>query len=282
MELYKIENGTFKLDGGAMFGVVPKVLWKQKYQADENNMITLNMRSLLIKDHERVILIDNGIGNKISDKMRKMYEINHNTNFNELLEPYSLAVEDITDVVLTHLHFDHCGGSTLYNNQGELQVTFPNATYWLSKYQWETAINPNDREKPSLLPENYMPINEAEQLKLIEDTKKLTDNIILRLFHGHTTGQIVPVIQSKYGTIVYTGDLFPLAGNIPVRWITAYDINPIACIEEKKTFLQEAYENNYIFFFEHDALTECCTLTETEKGIRQNHTFSLQELKDNW
>ncbi|MBN1598167.1 MAG: MBL fold metallo-hydrolase [Bacteroidales bacterium] len=277
MKLYKIETGNFKLDGGAMFGVVPKSLWNKVYPADENNMCNLAMRCLLIETNHKLILIDTGIGNKQDDKFFQYYYLNGNDSLLESLQSLNFSPEDITDVILTHLHFDHCGGAVSKNGAGYI-LTFPNATHWISGPQWRWAMEPNQREKASYLYENIQPIDQSGKLRFIDTEIAFTKDIQLRFFNGHTEGLIVPFIASKNYTLVYVSDLLPTKAHIPVSWICGYDTRPLISMQERMDFLQSAYKNNYVLFFEHDIFTECCTLQETEKGIRVDKTFTLNEL----
>lgn len=267
------------LDGGAMFGVVPKSLWNKVYPADENNMINLAMRGLLVETGDRKILFDNGIGDKQDEKFFGHYFLNGDDSLDKSFEKLGVRHEEITDVVMTHLHFDHCGGGVRYNEKGELVLTFPNATYWCSTLQWENAVNPNARERASYLKENLLPIQESGRLKFIDRHTWLVEGIELRLYHGHTTGQLVPFIQHKGNTVVYVADLIPSVANITLAWITAYDMQPLVALEEKKAFLEEAANNNYVLFFEHDIQHECCTVAQKGKGIRPELTFTLDEYK---
>ncbi len=277
MRLYSIETGNFKLDGGAMFGVVPKSLWSKAYKADANNLVNLAMRALLVDTGSRKVLIDNGLGEKLDDKFLSFYFLNGDDSLEKSLSKFSYSLDDITDVIMTHLHFDHCGGGVKFENNMPV-LTFKNATYWTSKQQWENAMNPNVREKSSFLEMNLIPIQESGKLKLIKDDFNLIPEIKLKLYNGHTTGLIVPFIKYLDKTIVYVADLIPLAGNIPLSWISAYDIEPLKSMNEKEQFLNEAYENNYILFFEHDIDIECCTLKKTEKGIRMDKTLKLSDI----
>jgi glyoxylase-like metal-dependent hydrolase (beta-lactamase superfamily II) len=286
MKLYTINTGNFKLDGGAMFGVVPKAIWNKLNPADEANMCTWAMRCLLIEDGNRLLLIDNGIGNKQDDKFFSHYYLHGNDRLDSSLAQYGFHRNDITDVILTHLHFDHCGGSI--EKQGEKLVpAFKNATYWSNAEHWKWATQPNDREKASFLKENILPIQESGQLKFIETpdnaTEKLgttsfTENVSLRFVNGHTAAMMLPQIHYKGRTIVFMADLLPSAGHIPIPYVMAYDMFPLTTLQEKKSFLTEAAEGNYILFFEHDAQRECCDLQVTEKGIRAGNNFKLEEI----
>ncbi len=279
MEIFSFNTGNLRLDGGAMFGVVPKVLWNKVYEADENNYVTLSMRSLLIIDGDKKIIIDAGMGDKQDEKFFSHYFISEARTFDEILKERNLTVNDITDVVFTHLHFDHCGGAVQYNDERKAVLTFPNANYWVSKEQWYAAVYPNAREEASFLKENILPIEESGHLRFLANGYKLTENIEIRTFVGHTEGQAIPFITYKGQTIVYTGDLIPAVANIPLAWLTAYDMKPIEGLEEKEKFLNEAVENNYVLFFEHDIYQECCTLKSTPKGVRVDKTFSLEDWK---
>ena len=279
MKIYTVPTGNMKLDGGAMFGVVPKVLWSRQYQADENNLLTISMRSLFIVDGDRKILFDNGVGDKQDDKFFGYYYLSGNDTLEGSLNKLGYSPEDITDMVLTHLHFDHCGGSVKYNDdRTKLQTVFTNAKYWVGKPQWELAQNPNRLEGASLLEENIKPIGESGQMELIEDDFQLTPNVKLRLFHGHTVGQIVGLIKYGDKTIVNTGDLIPLLGNISMSWVCGYDTQPLVTLREKGAFLKESLENDYIYYFYHDLENECCTLKDTIKGIRPERIFKISEI----
>ena len=293
MKLYSIETGFFKLDGGAMFGVVPKNIWNKLNPADENNLCNWAMRCLLIEDGNKLILVDNGIGDKQSEKFFSHYYLNGNDNVDKSLAAHGFHKDDITDVVLTHLHFDHCGGSIIRDGE-KLIPAFKNATYWCSYNHWNWAVHPNDREKASFLKENILPIEESGQLKLVgglqltDDSKNHSSLIIhqssilpelfFRFVNGHTEAMMLPQIKYKDKTIVFMADLLPSIAHIPMAYVMAYDMFPLTTLNEKKSFLTEALENNYILFFEHDAQHECCTLHQTEKGIRENEVFKLSEV----
>lgn len=296
MRLYSINTGYFKLDGGAMFGVVPKSIWNKINPADENNMCSWALRCLLIEDGKRLILVDNGMGDKQDAKFFGHYYLHGDDTLDKSLSIYGFHRDDITDVFLTHLHFDHCGGSI--KKEGEKLVTsFKNATYWSNKDHWNWAVHPNDREKASFLKENILPIDESGQLKfvdaanVVESTEKNTaveaavpiadweiDFFKIRLVNGHTQMMMLPQIKYKHKTIVYMADLLPSAGHIPIPYVMAYDMFPLTTLNEKKSFLKEAVENDYILFFEHDAVHECCNLQHTEKGIRPKDFFKLDEV----
>jgi glyoxylase-like metal-dependent hydrolase (beta-lactamase superfamily II) len=281
MEIYKIETGNLMIDGGAMFGVVPKSLWEEKYPANEKNLCNLSMRSLLIVTEGRKILIDTGVGNKQDEKFFGYYYLNGDHSLKGSLKQTGNTPDDITDVILTHLHFDHCGGAVEYNENNELKPAFKNARYWISGQQWEWANNPNQREKASFLKENFIPIKESGQLEIIDSDFELVPGIELRLYDGHTEGQIIPFIKFNNKTIVYVADLIPTSAHIPLSWICAFDIKPLVSMEEKKEFLEKALENGYTLFFEHDINVECCSLKMTEKGIRIGNTYKLKDFLSN-
>jgi glyoxylase-like metal-dependent hydrolase (beta-lactamase superfamily II) len=279
MNLYTIDTGYFKLDGGAMFGVVPKSIWNKLNPADENNMCSWAMRSLLIEDGDRLILVDTGIGNKQDEKFFSYYYLHGNASIDASLARHGFHRDDITDVFLTHLHFDHCGGSI--ERQGDkLMPAFKNASFWSNEEHWEWATKPNEREKASFLKENILPIQESGQLKFIprEEGIPFTNDFNIRFVFGHTDSMMLPQIRYKDKTIVYMADLLPSTGHIPIPYVMAYDMFPLTTLQEKKSFLQEAVENNYILFFEHDPVTECCTLQATDKGIRVADTFRLADV----
>jgi glyoxylase-like metal-dependent hydrolase (beta-lactamase superfamily II) len=286
MNLYTINTGFFKLDGGAMFGVVPKSLWNKINPADENNLCAWALRCLLVEDNDRLILIDNGIGDKQDAKFFSHYYLHGDDTLDRSLAARGFHRDDITDVLLTHLHFDHCGGSIIQEGD-KLIPAFKNAVYWSNQQHWDWAVNPNDREKASFLKENILPIQESGQLKFIDispaangqlSSSVFTENISVRFVHGHTESMMLPQIKYRDKTIVYMADLLPSAGHIPIPYVMAYDMFPLTTLNEKKSFLTEAVANNYILFLEHDAKIECCDLQQTEKGIRLNTTFFLHEI----
>ena len=279
MRLYTIDTGYFKLDGGAMFGVIPKVLWNKNNPADTNNLCSWAMRSLLIEDGERLIIIDNGIGDKQDDKFLKHYYLHGDVDLHSSLAKHGFSTNDVTDVFLTHLHFDHCGGSVKWNkNKSAFEMTFKNAKYWSNKEHWQWATIPNKREKASFLRENIIPIQEAGHLNFIEKGKNVFDNFDVLFVNGHTESQMIPYIKYKNKIIVFTADLLPSTGHIPLPYIMSYDTRPLVTLTEKKKFLCEAADNDYVLFLEHDNYSECCTLKQTEKGVRLKDTFMLSEL----
>ena len=235
------------------------------------------MRALLVDTGERLFLIDNGIGKKHSEKYESYFYLNGDGDLLNNLEKEGYKREDITDMVLTHLHFDHCGGGVFAKEDGTLDLTFPNATYWVGKPQWETYIYPNKRESDAYFKEDMMPVFEAGRLKLVDGDAELAPGFMVKMFHGHTPGQILPHIQVNGKTVVYTGDLIPVAASVPIPWVSAYDSYPVTSMEEKERFLKEAVENNYILFFEHDLYTECCYAEATPKGFKAGKKGTLDE-----
>ena len=286
MKLYSINTGYFKLDGGAMFGVVPKTIWNKISPADENNLCSWALRCLLIEDGDRLILVDNGNGDKQDAKFFSHYHLHGDDTLEKSLAKYGFTKDDITDVFLTHLHFDHCGGS-IKRDGDKLVPNFKNATYWSNKEHWEWATEPNEREKASFLKENILPIEESRKLKFIEVGKgnesklgeaKFSENISVRFVNGHTQAMMLPQINYSGKTVVFMADLLPSAGHIPIPYIMAYDMQPLLSLQEKRSFLKEAIENDYILFFEHDKDHECCTLQQTERGIRPKNFLNLEEV----
>lgn len=280
MKLFTINAGFFKLDGGAMFGVVPKSIWQKTNPADENNLCTWAMRCLLVQDGDRLILIDNGIGYKQDERFLKHYYLHGDDSLEKSLDFHGFSKDDITDVFLTHLHFDHCGGSIERLGDGSLVPAFKNAVYWSNKAHWDWAVNPNDREKASFLKENILPIQESGKLKFIEtiDGVSFTNNIKIRFAFGHTESMMLPQISYKGKTILYMADMLPSIGHIPMPYVMSYDMFPMKTLNEKRKFFNEAVQNNYILYLEHDPINECCTLQETEKGIRVKETFKLTDI----
>lgn len=278
MELHVIETGNLKLDGGAMFGVVPKTIWGKVYPSDENNLCNWSMRCLLVVEGDRRILIDNGIGDKQDEKFLKHYHLNGEATLEGSLEKAGYTPDDITDMVLTHLHFDHCGGSIVKTGEDRYEPAFKNATYWISKPQWEWAVHPNRREKASFLKENILPIKESGQLKLVEKDQDLFPGFRVVFYNGHTEGQMIPHIRYNGKTIVFMADLLPSTAHVPLPYVMAFDTRPLMTLQEKEKFFAEALDNDYILFLEHDLYNECCNLELTEKGVRVKETFRLEEI----
>ena len=287
MKLYTIDTGFFKLDGGAMYGVVPKSIWHKLNPADENNLCNWALRCLLIEDEGRLILVDTGNGDKQDAKFFSHYYLHGDDTLASSLAKHGFTPEDITDVFLTHLHFDHCGGAIKRENN-KLVPTFKNAVYWSNERHWKWATEPNAREKASFLKENILPIKESGQLQFIPVGDAMStiqpfasgiiNNLSVINVSGHTDAMMLPVIRYNNKTIVYMADLLPSIGHIPLPYVMAYDMFPLTTMNEKKSFLEEAVTNEYILFFEHDPKIECCTLQRTEKGVRQKDTFRLSEL----
>lgn len=279
MKLYSIETGFFKLDGGAMFGVVPKSIWHKLNPADENNMCTWAMRCLLIEDGKRLILVDTGIGNKQDAKFFSYYYLHGNDTLDKSLAAHGFHRDDITDVFLTHLHFDHCGGA-IVREGNKLVPAFKNAKYWSNESHWAWATQPNEREKASFLSDNILPIQQSGQLNFIDgfDGVAFTDNFHVRFVNGHTDSMMLPQLRYKEHTILYMADLLPSVGHLPIPYVMAYDMFPMTTLTEKKAFLQEALDKPYVLFFEHDPKVECATLQLTEKGIRVKDTLRLADL----
>jgi len=281
MKIHVLNTGFFKLDGGAMFGVVPKSLWQKTNPADSNNMCTWALRSMLIEDGDKLVLIDTGIGNKQSEKFFSYYYLHGDDDLDRNLHKLGFQRSDITDVFLTHLHFDHCGGAISWNNKKSMyEPAFPNAKFWSNKEHWEWAINPNNREKASFLKENIHPIKESGQLEFISKSAAQFDLPFSEILFvdGHTDSMMIPHIQYKGKTIVFMADLLPSVGHIPLPYVMGYDTRPLLTLNEKARFLNRAADENFVLFFEHDSINECCTLKHTEKGVRLKESFSFNQL----
>jgi glyoxylase-like metal-dependent hydrolase (beta-lactamase superfamily II) len=278
MKLHIIETGFFKLDGGAMFGVVPKSIWQKSNPPDENNLCTWAMRCLLIEDGNRLILIDNGLGTKQDAKFLSHYHLHGDQNLTRSLKQAGFTEDDVTDMFMTHLHFDHCGGGVKYN-QDKPELTFRNARYWSNADHWNWATQPNPREKASFLKENILPIKESGHLTFTDIAAPSPfEQFEILYVSGHTDKMMIPKITYKNKTICYMADLLPSTGHIPLPYVMGYDTRPLITLEEKEKFLNEAADKGYILFFEHDAAHECCTVKRTEKGIRLDRTFPLSEI----
>jgi glyoxylase-like metal-dependent hydrolase (beta-lactamase superfamily II) len=276
MKLHIIEAGSFHVDGGAIFGVVPKRVWQKRYPCNEDNFCQLNMRCLLIITSDKRILIDTGTGDKQLDYL-KYYHFKGVINFESELNKLGYCCSDITDVVLTHLHFDHCGGCTRFNpDHTKVELTFPNAMHWVGETQWENFLQPNVREGDSYFQENMLPVRDAGKLKLVSENQWICPEVELRIFNGHTLGQLVSYIHTGIKTYVYVGDVIPVAPTVPVSWISAFDTYPVTAMNEKKVLLDEAVEKQQILFFEHDAYAECCTVKEIQGKYRVDKCFRLK------
>jgi glyoxylase-like metal-dependent hydrolase (beta-lactamase superfamily II) len=279
MKLYAINTGHFKLDGGAMFGVVPKSIWNKSNPADQNNMCSWALRCLLIEDGNRLILIDNGMGNKQDEKFFGYYYLHGNDTLQKSLNKYGFEMDDITDMVLTHLHFDHCGGSIKYNsNKTNLEPAFKNAKYYCNEKHWNWATQANSREKASFLKENILPIKESGQLNFIDSQSKLITDLSFIEVNGHTEGMMLPIIKYKESTVAYMADLIPSVGHLPIPFVMGYDVRPLETLKEKELILKTALDNDWTLFFEHDPTIECIKLERTEKGIRAKNNFLLSSL----
>ena len=278
MQLHTINTGFFKLDGGAMFGVVPKSLWNKVNPADENNLCTWALRCLLIEEGGKLILVDNGIGDKQDAKFFSHYYLHGDDTLDKSLAALGYHRNDITDVLLTHLHFDHCGGSIV--REGERLVpAFKNATYWSHARHWKWATAPNDREKASFLKENILPIEASGQLRFVDETQPVIfPGLSVRMVNGHTDAMMLPQLHYKGKTLVFMADLLPSTGHFPTAWVMAYDMFPLTSLQEKRSFLEEAAAGGYVLFFEHDARVECCIPELTEKGIRPGAGFRVSEM----
>jgi glyoxylase-like metal-dependent hydrolase (beta-lactamase superfamily II) len=266
MKLHVIHTGNFKLDGGAMFGVIPKVIWNTLCPADDKNLCNWAMRCLLVEDGDRKILIDTGIGNKQSEKFFGYYYLNSNNSIASSLNYAGISPEDITDVLLTHLHFDHVGGAVTKMADGTLIPTFPRATYHVTETQWNHACNPNAREKASFLPENFLPLQDCKVLNFVQHGDYLTPNFKIRSVNGHTMGMITPEISYNGKTVIYCADLVPSSAHIPVHYTMGYDIEPLVVMKEKEKLYAEMDEENTVYFFEHDLETECARLARNDRG----------------
>lgn len=287
MKLHAIDTGLFKLDGGAMFGVVPKSLWSKNHPPDEKNLCTWAMRCLLVEDGNRLVLIDNGIGDKQDAKFFGHYDLHGDDTLDGSLKKVGFSRDDVTDVFLTHLHFDHCGGSIRRKDDG-FEPAFKNATFWSNEYHWKWATKPNAREKASFLAENIQPIKESGQLKYVNiGRRSAEENVYLRgalpnidafIVNGHTDAMMIPHIHYKGRIVAFMADLLPSVHHIPLAWVMAYDTRPLLTLAEKSDFLGMAADENIVLFFEHDAVNQCCTVERTEKGIRLKETFPLSAL----
>lgn len=282
MKIHPLNTGNFKLDGGAMFGVVPKMLWEKTNPADNNNMCNWAMRSMLIEDGNRLMIVDTGIGDKQSEKFFSHYFMNGTDDLKLNLKKLGYSTDDITDVFLTHLHFDHCGGAIQWNKEHTaFEPVFKNAIYWSNEQHWKWATEPNPREKASFLNDNILPIKESGQLQFIERKETITTNVFNQLdvlfVDGHTDSMMIPHVKYKDKTIAFMADLLPSVGHIPLAYVMGYDTRPLLTMTEKELFLQRAVDEEFVLFLEHDSVNECCTLQMTEKGVRLKDTFKFDE-----
>ncbi|TYP99777.1 glyoxylase-like metal-dependent hydrolase (beta-lactamase superfamily II) [Tenacibaculum adriaticum] len=279
MRIYSIETGNFKLDGGAMFGVVPKTIWQKTNPADENNMIEMSMRCMLIEDGDRLTLVDTGIGNKQSDKFFGYYYLYGDFSLDTSLAKYGFHRDDITDVFLTHLHFDHCGGAIQWNkDKTGLEPAFKNARFWSNQRHWDWAIHPNAREKASFLKENILPIEESGQLNFLHLNAKDYVGFDVLFKDGHTEKQMLPKIEYQGKTLVFMADLLPTAGHVPLPYVMGYDTRPLLTLKEKEAFLKEAADKGFYLFLEHDAYNELITVKHTDKGVRLNESYKFKDI----
>lgn len=280
-ELFTIETGDFKLDGGAMFGVVPKTLWSRGIPADENNRIQMTMRCLLIKSKNtgKLYLIDNGLGTKFNDKLMKIYQVDFSKHtMKKSFKEHGFSFDDITDVIFTHLHFDHCGGTSYLDDQGNSTFTFPNAEYYVTKSHWETAINPNAREKASFLPANINPLKETDKLHLVDESHEFEPGLSTIIVNGHTLGQQLPLIEGNGKKLCFVADLLPTHVHVPLPWVMGYDMYPAETLKEKEDFLQRAVEEDFNLYLEHDYYKEIIKLGSAEGKYSVTDSFSLSEL----
>jgi len=278
MEIYFITAEHVKFDGGACFGVVPKTLWSKIYPPDENNMVAFALRNLLVVENGRKILFDTGVGNKQDEKFRSHFFLQGQDNLVDGLRGHGFSPDDITDVVHTHLHFDHCGGTLCRNENNETVPVFKNAELWCSLGQWNWAKNPNPREKASYLEENLLPMQQSGKLNFVRNETRFTENIFLKMVNGHTDGHLIPVINYHGRTLVFMADFIPTAAHVSLPYIAGYDTRPLLSMEEKQYFLAEAAEKQYLLVFQHDAINECCTVQKTEKGVKVKEKGKLTDI----
>jgi glyoxylase-like metal-dependent hydrolase (beta-lactamase superfamily II) len=278
MNIHIIETGNFMCDGGSMFSVVPKFMWEKKYPCNEDNLCNCAIRSILIEDGDRKILVDTGIGNKLDKNGVNSNHLNGEDSLENSLAKAGIKEEDITDVLFTHLHFDHAGGAVSRDANNKLELVFKNATHWVSRAQFDSHQNPNIREADSFRDEDISPILKEGKLSYIEDRQKLTENVEIRLFYGHTTGLALPFIKYGDKNIVFAGDFIPSSANVNIKWLASYDIEPLKALKEKELFYAEAINKNYYLIFQHDLYTQACSLKQTERGIKIDKAFNLNEI----
>ncbi len=281
MKIHSLDTGLFKLDGGAMFGVVPRSMWQKVNPPDANNMCTWAMRCLLIEDGNQLTLIDNGIGDKQDEKFRGHFYLHGDDTLEKSLRQLGFTSADVTDVFLTHLHFDHCGGSVVRRPDGALQTAFANATYWSNAAHWDWAIQPNAREKASFLAENILPIQESGQLRFVDPAAGVPVGLPfseLIFADGHTEKMMVPLMQYKGRTLAYMADLLPSVGHLPLPWVMSYDVRPLVTLGEKEAVLRRAAQENWVLLLEHDATHEACTVQLTDRGVRLGDTLRISDL----
>ncbi|MDO9254421.1 MAG: MBL fold metallo-hydrolase [Bacteroidales bacterium] len=279
MKLFPLIADNWKMDGGVAFGVVPRTIWSRFHEPDELNLIDITTRCLLIIHNEKKILIDAGLGDKRNEKYYAVRYREPGINILNSLEQQGFSADDITDVLFTHLHDDHVGAATLYNESGIPECVFKNAQYWVSQTHWDWAMNPNKREGAAFFKDNLLPLRESGRLHLVEEGTQPFENITLKIYNGHTHGQIIPHIHTANQTVVYMGDFIPTQTNIPIPFVPSVDIEPLVSLKEKEEFLNEAVDKKYILFFEHDAANECCSVKQSEKGVVADRSFKLQDIQ---
>ncbi len=278
MDIQLLENQNFKADGGALFSVVPKIMWERKYPTLEGNLCPIANRSLLLRDAHRVMIVDCGIGTKHDEKTMQFHGVFGEDTLESSFAKHGITVEDVTDVLLTHLHFDHCGGATKYDENGKLVPSFPKAKYWVTPEQWANYLNPNVREADSYFPENMMPIYERGMLHFVTPKTVFFPELSFEVSNGHSIGLLVPVVKYSGKTFAFVGDMIPNTGNIPLKWLASYDIAPLKSLEEKDAFLKKAVKEDYILVFQHDFYTECATLQEVKGPIKLKEKLKFKEI----